>query len=86
MRVLSTIVAASLFILACGGATDEEGVKDVSGQETAGGDKCLKFEYLSGHFEPPSNIVVLFGLETCEGKPKPGVKAEQFGVGKMRAP
>jgi len=81
--IILTVIALSLCLanLTCdGGSGGDEGVEDVSGQETAGGDKCLKFELLSGNHQPPSNIVVLFGLETCDGQPKPGIKAKEFVI------
>ena len=42
--------------------------------------ECVELELLNGEAKPPSNVVVLFGLETCDGDPLPGLTADQFVV------
>lgn len=79
-RICSLFVGLSAVVCFIAGCGDDSGSTG-SNSGKSGEDDCLRFQYLSGHFEPPSNIVVLFGLETCDGKPKPGIKADQFVIG-----
>ena len=81
--------AAIVLVAACGSPQSTPSAKDSTPhvdisrgetltEETQVRNNCLMFEPLTTNYEPPSNVVVLFGLETCDGQPKPGISAEQF--------
>lgn len=41
---------------------------------------CLQFNLLEGRAQQPSNIYLLFSVETCSGNPKAGLQAEDFEI------
>ena len=41
---------------------------------------CLQFDLLEGRAQQPSNIYLLFSVETCIGNPKAGISAEEFEI------
>ncbi len=41
---------------------------------------CLQFDLLEGRAQEPSNIYLLFSVETCLGNPKAGISAEEFEI------
>ncbi len=43
-------------------------------------DNCLQFNLLEGRAQQPSNIYLLFSVETCSGSPKAGISAEEFEI------
>lgn len=43
-------------------------------------ENCLQFDLLEGRAQQPSNIYLLFSVETCSGNPKAGLQAEDFEI------
>lgn len=43
-------------------------------------ENCLQFDLLEGRAQKPSNIYLLFSVETCIGNPKAGLQAEDFEI------
>jgi len=43
-------------------------------------ENCLQFELLEGRAQQPSNIYLLFSVETCLGNPKAGINADEFEI------
>ena len=43
-------------------------------------ENCFRFNLLEGRAQKPSNIYLLFSVETCGGKPKAGLQAEDFEI------
>ena len=41
---------------------------------------CLKFQKINTKHYKPSNVVLLFGVDTCDDRPVPNLKAEQFVI------
>ena len=44
------------------------------------GENCLQFDLLEGRAQQPSNIYLLFSVETCSGLPKAGISADEFEI------
>ena len=44
------------------------------------GENCLQFDLLEGRAQQPSNIYLLFSVETCLGNPKAGISAQEFEI------
>lgn len=43
-------------------------------------ENCLQFDLLEGRAQQPSNIYLLFSVETCRGIPKAGISADEFEI------
>ena len=43
-------------------------------------ENCLQFDLLEGRAQQPSNIYLLFSVETCSGTPRAGISAEEFEI------
>ena len=78
-----------------GGGTGESAQPNTSGDGGAttgdntptGGDGtsspsrgCLDFDLLEASAKVPSNITLLFSVKTCDGDPRPGLKADDFTI------